>query len=146
MSQLLTKLLKVITRATRLQQHENNLLDRDRLQAKFREAELANNTPNTLADTSSGNKDFPIHSPLEDTPNAYTNIVTSIYDYLVNWMKFHDASRCPSNTDVSQLDCVSSEGISMYSFFTTGGALSNCLYSVYSGTIFCTFYLYTNLY
>ena len=34
-------------------------------------------------------------------------------------MKFHDASRCPSNTDVSQLDCVSSDGISMYSFFTT---------------------------
>jgi hypothetical protein len=43
-----------------LQLNENNLLDR--LPAKFRQAELANNTPNTLADTSSGNKDYPIHS------------------------------------------------------------------------------------
>lgn len=46
-----------------LQLNEKNLLDR--LQAKFRQAELANNTPNTLADTSSGNKDYPIHSPIQ---------------------------------------------------------------------------------
>ena len=113
-----------------LQLNENNLLDRDRLQAKFRQAELANNTPNTLADTSSGNKDYPIHSPFEDTPKASTNFVTSIYDYLVNWMKFHDASRCPSNTDVSQLDCVSSDRISMYSFFTTFNLIVYILFTV----------------
>lgn len=45
-------------------------------------------------------------------------------------MKFHDASRCPSNTDVSQLDCVSSEGISMYSFFTTFNLIVYILFTV----------------
>jgi len=45
-------------------------------------------------------------------------------------MKFHDASRCPSNTDVSQLDCVSSDGISMYSFFTTFNLIVYILFTV----------------
>jgi hypothetical protein len=55
-------------------------------------------------------------------------------------MKFHDASRCPSNTDVSQLDCVSSDGISMYSFFTTFNLIVYILFTV--TLFFFLFFLY----
>jgi len=72
------------------------------------------------------NISYTIHSPLEDTPS----FVTSIYDYLVNWMKYYSPSRCPSNTDIGLLDSVSSDAISMYSFFSTFNLIVYILFTV----------------
>ena len=107
-----------------------NPLNPDTLVAKYRRGQSAVNnsdsTLNSVADPNSASNSYYVLSPLEDTPS----FATSIYDYLVSWMKYYSPSRCPSNTDVGLLDCVSSDGISMYSFFSTFNLIVYIIFTV----------------